>query len=145
MCETERGWLKLGAIELLFHVDENNGSGDLVMFEFMVPPGARVPEPHYHEAVDEVIYGVEGTVTTMRDGERHEIRPGDSLLIRRGQVHHHANVGDISAKAMVVLNPGTIGRRYFEEIAEVVNVPGKPDMAKVREIMARHGLVAAGA
>ena len=84
-------------------------------------------------------------MTTMRDGERHEIRPGDSLLIRRGQVHHHANVGDISAKAMVVLNPGTIGRRYFEEIAEVVNVPGKPDMAKVREIMARHGLVAAGA
>jgi quercetin dioxygenase-like cupin family protein len=132
-------------MELRFHVDENDGSGDLVMFEFMVPPGARVPEPHYHESVDEVIYGLEGTMTTMRDGERHEIRPGDSLLIRRGQVHHHANAGEVSAKAMVVLNPGTIGRKYFEEIAEVVNVPGKPDLAKVREIMARHGLVTAGA
>jgi hypothetical protein len=46
---------------------------------------------------------------------------------------------------MVVLNPGTIGRRYFEEIAEVVNVPGKPDLATVRKIMARHGLVVARA
>jgi mannose-6-phosphate isomerase-like protein (cupin superfamily) len=95
--------------------------------------------------VDEVIYGLEGTMTTMRDGEKHEIRPGDSLLIRRGQVHHHAKVREVPAKAMLVLNPGTIGRRYFEEIAEVVNVPGKPDMAKVREIMAWHGLVVAGA
>ena len=145
MSEGKAAWVQIGAMELRFHVDENDGSGDLVMFEFMVPPGARVPEPHYHEAVDEVIYGVQGTMTTMRDGERHEIRPGDSLLIRRGQVHHHANVGEVSARAMVVLNPGTIGRKYFEEIAEVVNVPGKPDLAKVREIMARHGLVTAGA
>ena len=145
MSEQRSKVLKLGAMELRFHVDESDGSGDLVMFEFMVPPGARVPEPHYHQAVDEVIYGLEGTMTTMRDGERHEIRPGESLLIVRGQVHHHANVGDVPAKAMVVLNPGTIGRRYFEEIAEVVNVPGKPDMAKVREIMTRHGLVPAGA
>lgn len=145
MNETDDSVLRLGAMELRFHVDENDGSGELVMFEFMVPPGARVPEPHYHVAVDEVIYGLEGTMTTMRDGERHEIRPGASLLIRRGQVHHHANVGDVPAKAIVVLNPGTIGRRYFEEIAEVVNVPGKPDLAKVREIMERHGLVAAGA
>jgi quercetin dioxygenase-like cupin family protein len=145
MSEGKAAWVQIGAMELRFHVDENDGSGDLVMFEFMVPPGARVPESHYHESVDEVIYGLEGTMTTMRDGERHEIRPGDSLLIRRGQVHHHANVGDVPAKAMAVLNPGTIGRRYFEEIAEVVNVPGKPDLAKVREIMARHGLVTAGA
>ncbi|MBS1799711.1 MAG: cupin domain-containing protein [Acidobacteria bacterium] len=137
--------LRLGALELRFHVDENDGSGDLVMFEFMVPPGARVPEPHFHVAVDEVIYGLEGTMTTMRDGEWHEIRPGESLLIRRGQVHHHANLADVPAKAMVVLNPGTIGRRYFEEIGKVVNGPGKPDMVKVREIMTRHGLVPAGA
>lgn len=145
MGEGKAGWVRIGAMELRFHLDENDGSGDLVMFEFMVPPGARVPEPHYHETVDEVIYGLEGTMTTMRDGERHEIRAGDSLLIRRGQVHHHANHAEVPAKAMVVLNPGSIGRRYFEEIAEVVNVPGKPDLARVREIMARHGLVPAEA
>jgi quercetin dioxygenase-like cupin family protein len=145
MSKREGSLLRLAAMELRFHVDENDGTGELVMFEFMVPPGARVPEPHYHVAVDEVIYGLEGTMTTMRDGERHEIRPGESLLITRGQVHHHANLADVPAKAMVVLTPGSIGRRYFEEIGEVVNVPGKPDLAKVREIMTRHGLVPAEA
>jgi hypothetical protein len=35
------------------------------------------------------------------------------------------------------------GRRHFEEIAQVVNVSGKPDLAKVKEIMLRHALVSA--
>jgi hypothetical protein len=42
---------------------------------------------------------------------------------------------------LATITPGTIGRRYFEEIAEVVNVPGKPNLAKANEIMLRHGLV----
>ena len=41
------------------------------------------------------------------------------------------------------MTPGTIGRGYFEEIAEVINVPGKPDLPKAHEIMLRHGLVPA--
>ncbi|MGH6673724.1 MAG: hypothetical protein ACRECE_02030 [Xanthobacteraceae bacterium] len=41
------------------------------------------------------------------------------------------------------MNKGTIGRGYFEAMAEAINVPGKPDMAKVKEIMLRHGLVPA--
>ncbi|GGC83039.1 hypothetical protein GCM10010994_46160 [Chelatococcus reniformis] len=41
------------------------------------------------------------------------------------------------------MTPGTIVRRYFEEIAEVINVPGKPDLDKAKEIMLRHGLVPA--
>ena len=36
------------------------------------------------------------------------------------------------------MTPGLIGRRYFEEIAQVINVPGKPDLAKVKEIMLAH-------
>jgi hypothetical protein len=39
--------------------------------------------------------------------------------------------------------PFLFGRRHFEEIAQVVNVSGKPDLAKVKEIMLRHGLVSA--
>jgi hypothetical protein len=42
-----------------------------------------------------------------------------------------------------VLTSGSIGRGYFEEVAQEVNVAGKPDLAKVKEIMLRHGLVPA--
>lgn len=135
--------VRIGALELRFHVDESDGAGDVVMFEFVVPPKARVPVPHFHEACDEIVYGLDGTMTTTLDGEVHEVRKGDVVFVPRGKVHHHANLHDDTARAMIVIAPGTIGRRYFEEMAEAVSQPGPPDMAKMQEIMRRHGLVPA--
>jgi quercetin dioxygenase-like cupin family protein len=135
--------VRIGALELRFLVDETQGSGDLVMFEFVVPADARVPAPHYHRGVDEAVYGLEGKLTTTLDGQKHELGPGDAVLIPRGRVHHHENPHAGTARALVVLTPGSIGRRYFEEVAEAVNAPGKPDPARLQEIMLRHGLVPA--
>ena len=47
--------LRMGGMELKFLVDERQGSGDVVVFEFTVAPAARVPTPHFHREVDEVI------------------------------------------------------------------------------------------
>jgi quercetin dioxygenase-like cupin family protein len=135
--------VRIGALELRFLLDETQAAGDTVIFEFLIPPGARVPEPHFHRAVDEVLYGVAGTITSTVDGVQHQLQAGDSLTILRGQVHHHTNLGDVPARSLVVLNGGTIGRRYFEEIATAVNGPGRPDPAVVHDIMQRHGLIPA--
>ena len=142
--EAQRGDLvRIGALELRFLIDETSGSGSLVMFEFVVPPDARVPAPHFHKDVDEVIYALEGTTTTTLDGHKHELRAGQSLFVPRGSVHTHENLHSDTARSLIVMTPGTIGRRYFEEVAREVNAPGKPDLAKVKEIMLRHGLVPA--
>lgn len=135
--------VRIGALELRFHVDETDGAGDVVMFEFIIPPKARVPVPHYHERCDEIVHGLEGITTTTLDGRVHEIRKGDVLFVPRGKVHHHANLHDDTAASMIVIAPGTIGRRYFEEMAEAVSQPGPPDMARMQDIMRRHGLVPA--
>jgi len=135
--------VRIGALELRFLVDGTQGDGGLVMFEFIVPPGARVPAPHYHRDVDEAIYAISGTVTSTLDGKKHELKPGGSLFVPRGGVHTHENFHAEVAKTLIVMTPGLIRRRYFEEIAEAVNVPGKPDPARLREIMLRHGLVPA--
>jgi len=111
------------------------------MFEMVVPPNARVPAPHYHRQVDEVVYVLDGTLTMSLDGQKRELRKGDSLFVPRGSVHGFENVQSEVARSLAVLSPASIGRRYFEEIATVVNVPGKPDLATVKEIMLRHGLV----
>jgi hypothetical protein len=66
-----------------------------------------------------------------------------SSFIPRGKVHHHANLHEAAAKAMIVIAPGSIGRRYFEEMAELVSRPGPPDMARMQDVMRRHGLVPA--
>jgi hypothetical protein len=52
-------------------------------------------------------------------------------------------VHDETARALIVLNPGSIGRAYFEEIAKAASGPGKPDPARLKEIMLRYGLVPA--
>jgi quercetin dioxygenase-like cupin family protein len=135
--------VRIGALELRFLLDETQAAGDTVIFEFLIPPAARVPEPHYHQAVDEVLYCLAGTMISTVDGVQHQLRPGDSLTILRGQVHHHTNLEPEPARSLVVLNGGTIGRRYFEEIGAAVNGPGKPDPAVVHAIMLRHGLVPA--
>lgn len=135
--------VRIGGLELKFLVDETNGAGELVMFEFLIPPNARVPAPHFHDAVDEAVYGLEGALTTTCDGCRHQVRAGDVVFIPRGSVHHHANLGEETARALVVLTPGGIGRRYFEEMAAAVNASAGRDAGQIEEIMRRHGLIPA--
>lgn len=135
--------LRIGTMQLKFLVDEKNGTGDVVMFEFSVPPNARVPAAHFHREVDEVVYGLEGVLTSTVEGKRHELRKGDTLFVRRGSVHIHENLHGETARVLSVLTPGSIGRRYFEEVAAVVNGGGKPDLARIKDIMQRHGLVPA--
>jgi quercetin dioxygenase-like cupin family protein len=130
--------VRIGALELKFVANKP----ELVMFEFVVPPNARVPAPHYHRDVDEVVFGLGGTLTTLAGGEEHRISPGESRFIPRGIVHTHENRHGETARALIVMTPGSIHRGYFEEVAEQVN-GGKPDMAKMKEIMLRYGLVPA--
>src|ERR1051326_2689618 len=138
MLHTVREPVHIGERELNFLADEAHGVDSVVMFEFTVPPHARVPAPHYHRDVDEVLYGLDG------DGQHaHALRAGDSIVIPRGRPHHHENRDAAIARALVVLTPGTISRRYFEEIAAVVNAPGRPDPAVVDRIMRRYGLIPA--
>src|ERR1700722_4570369 len=132
----------MGSLELRFLVDETS-SNNLVMFEFIVPPNARVPARHFHKSVDEAIYALERVTTTTLDEQKHELSAGQSLLGPRGFVLIHENLSDEVARSLIVLSPGTIGRRYFEEMAVEINGPGKPDPAKIKEIMLRHGLVPA--
>jgi quercetin dioxygenase-like cupin family protein len=132
--------VRIGALQLNFLLDGDDTNNTLVMFELIVPPHAKVPAPHFHVAVDEVAYGLEGTLTQMIGGNQQELSAGDKCFIPRGTVHGFTNNGNVTAKALCVLSPASIGPAYFREIAEVINGGGPPDMQKVLAIMRRHGL-----
>lgn len=132
--------LRIGGMELRFLVDESQGAGEMVMFEFSMAPAARGPTPHRHERVDEAVYGLSGRLTVTVDGQRQEVGAGEVAFIPRGAVHQHENLHEETARALVVLTPGSIGRRYFEEFAAAVAGPGQPDPARIQAIMRRHGL-----
>ena len=134
--------VRMGGITLRFLVDETMGRGEMIMFEMVIAPGAKVPVAHYHQAVDEAVYGLGGELTTTIDGTAHVLRTGDHAFIPRGAVHRHENLGSEAARSLIVLTPGSIGRRYFEEMAAELAVP-PPDQARLRAIMERHGLIPA--
>ena len=56
------------------------------MFEFLVPPGARVPAPHCQEACDEIGQGLQDPVTTTLDGAAHQVAHGGVQLVPPGAV-----------------------------------------------------------
>ena len=137
--------IDVGAISVDFLVDAEASGGSVTVFECAVPADAKVPIPHSHDAFEETIYGLEGVCTWTMDGVARELGPGDSVCIRRGQVHGFENRGDTDAKFLAIATPGVFGPAYFRDIAEVLSASpgGPPDLAAIGEVMHRHGLTAA--
>ena len=112
------------------------------MFECDVPATAKVPIAHSHDAYEETIYGLSGTLTWTVDGRRIEVAPGEMLCIPRGAVHRFDNVHAEDARMLAIVTPGILGPDYFREIAAVVKAGsgGPPDPDALAEVMRRHGL-----
>ena len=136
--------IRLGQVEVRFLLDGDDTDGRMSIFEFLVPPGARVPAPHYHESVDEAIYGLAGALTFTVAGRAHEIGPGDRCFVPRGAVHGFVNAGAEPTRTLAVLTPALIGPAYFRDMVAVLSGGGPPDPARVAEVMRRHGLIPAG-
>jgi uncharacterized Fe-S cluster protein YjdI len=132
--------IRTGPIEIRFRLQAAQTAGNMTMFEFLVPAGARVPVPHSHDAFDETVYGLAGVTTWVLDGHQVRVGPGDVLFIPRGHVHHFANLEAEDARELSVIVPGLLGPAYFREIAEVVNAAGPPNVERIMEVMRRHGL-----
>ena len=135
--------VRIGALQLNFLINDADNGGKLTMFEMIVPEQAKVPAAHYHLDFEEVWYGLAGALTVTLDGFAHKLSAGDALFVPRGAVHRFDNFDAGNACALITLTPATAGRRYFEDMAAVVNVGGPPDMEKVRVVMGRYGLIAA--
>ena len=105
----------------------------------------KVAAAHSHDGYEETIYGLEGVSTWTVEGTSVELEPGDALCIPRGAVHYFDNQGDGDAKALAIITPGVLGPDFFREVAAVFEAAGggPPDLAKIGEVMRRHGLTPA--
>jgi len=125
---------------------EGSASGNSVgMFEAEVAPGAKVPIAHSHDAYEETLYGLEGTLTMTVSGQPHQLGPGDVLCIPRGAIHRFDNFHSVPSRTLAVITPGILGPAYFREIADVARAAagGPPDPVAIGEVMRRHGLTPA--
>jgi quercetin dioxygenase-like cupin family protein len=134
--------IQVGALRVRFHVDGDE-SGSVSVFECDVPAKARMPAPHSHDAFDETVFGLDGIATFTIGGEVTDLSPGESLFIPRHVIHGFTNDGDADARFLAIISPGLLGSRYFREVADVLAAGGPPDIAKIGEVMRRHGLTPA--
>ena len=134
--------IKVGQIGIRFLLEAADTNGSLAMFEFTVPVGAKMPQPHSHKHYDETVYGVEGVVTFTVEGKTADIAPGESCFVPRGAVHGFNNLKQTNAKALAVITPAFLGPEFFREAAAIVNAGGPPDVKKLNAVMAKHGLTA---
>lgn len=145
MTAATREEIVVGELAICFLLEGEQSAGSVAVFEFDVPAASRVPAAHSHDAYEETIYGLEGTLIWTVEGEPTEVAPGEVLCIPRGAVHHFANPGDVGAKALAIVTPGILGPGYFREVAAVLDsaAGGPPDLAAVAAVMRRHGLTPA--
>jgi quercetin dioxygenase-like cupin family protein len=132
--------IDLGPITMTFCVDAEMSNGTVTVGRCDVAAGAGIPVAHSHDGFEETIYGLAGVTTFTVDGEPIEVGPGDTLCIRRGQVHSFM-AGDTDASFLGIATPGVFGPDYFLEIAAVfAAADGPPDPRAMAAVMLRHGL-----
>jgi quercetin dioxygenase-like cupin family protein len=138
MLEGER--IRVGQLEVVFYAHRGHTDGHADVYEVVIPEGAKVPAPHHHVDVDEVITGLEGVVTYRVGDAVFEVRPGEIAFSPRGVPHHFENRHAGRARMLVTATPARMGPEYFREVAGVINAGGPPDMAKVKAVMNKYGL-----
>jgi quercetin dioxygenase-like cupin family protein len=145
MSSASTDMIQVGALRVRFVVEAGDSNGSVSVFECFVPADGKMPAPHSHDAFEETIYGLGGVTTWMVDARTLDIRPGEAFCIPRGAVHGFGNHGIEDAKFLSVATPAVIGPDYFREVHDVLvsNPGGPPDLAKVAEVMRRHGLTPA--
>jgi quercetin dioxygenase-like cupin family protein len=137
--------IAVGDTAVRFLVEGGDSGGSAAVFEATIRARGRMPAPHSHDGFEETVYGLEGVSTWTVDGTAVDLAAGAALCIRRGAVHHFDNHGDVDAKALCIITPGVLAPDYFREVAAVFaeSAGGPPDLARIGEVMRRHGLTPA--
>jgi quercetin dioxygenase-like cupin family protein len=122
--------------EITILLDGESTAGTLAMWTAITPRGGGPPQ-HYH--LNETFHVVEGRVAFFLNGEWNEVGPGGTAFMPRGVVHTFKNVGDKPCRMLNMTTPSGF-EKFFARCAEEFAKPGKPDMSRIIEIGAEHGI-----
>jgi quercetin dioxygenase-like cupin family protein len=112
--------------------------GAFTMVQVVTQPGGG-PPPHWHTKEDEWFLVQEGRIELWRDGVWTEVPAGTAIFLPRGIKHTYRNCGDTPLRMIVHAAPAGFDV-FFERIAEAFHQPGGPNMARIAEIAAEHGI-----
>jgi quercetin dioxygenase-like cupin family protein len=128
--------------ETLVKVSAQDSDGMLAFFHLVAPPMSGPPR-HVHTREDELFYVLEGELVFELDGERHTVRAGDTVYLRRGVVHTYQNFSNSDARLLIATTPGTFCNLFVELSA--ATPPGSlPAFDIVDAIGTKYGITTVG-
>jgi mannose-6-phosphate isomerase-like protein (cupin superfamily) len=125
--------------EMLFHLTGKQTAGRSAVATSIVPPHSPGPPPHYHEREDEIFFVQEGRMAFLVDGTWQEVPVGSTVFAPKMSVHSLKNVGDVPAHVLTTMVPAGF-EVFFARCAEEFAKPGAPDLARIVQISAEHGI-----
>jgi quercetin dioxygenase-like cupin family protein len=128
--------------ETLVKVSAQDSDGTLAFFHLVAPPMSG-PPLHVHTREDELFYVLEGEIVFELDGERHTVRAGDTVYLRRGVVHAYQNFTKRDARLLIATTPGGFSD-FFVELSAVTPLGGLPPLDRVAAIGAKYGMTMLG-
>jgi mannose-6-phosphate isomerase-like protein (cupin superfamily) len=124
--------------EITIHLSGADTGGQFTMWTEITPPGGG-PPPHYHLREEEWFFPLDGRVEFFRDNVWTEVPVGSVVFIPRGVVHAFRNPGDKPLRMLLHTAPSGF-EIFFARCAEEFAKPGAPNMPRIIEISAEHGI-----
>jgi len=128
--------------ETLVKVSAEDSDGTLAFFHLVAPPMSGPPR-HVHSREDELFYVLEGELVFELDGERHTVRAGDTVYLRRGVVHTYQNFTTSDARLLIATVPGMFSR-FFVELSAATPVGALPDPDQMDAMATSYGITTLG-
>ena len=109
----------------------------------MVPGGG--PPPHVHTREDETFYIQQGTLAAQVGDKALNVSAGDFVHVPRGVVHSFKNVGQETAKLLLVVTPAGLENFFAEtffpaaDVADIAEI-GPAVIARAMKNAPKYGL-----
>jgi mannose-6-phosphate isomerase-like protein (cupin superfamily) len=138
--EGEETWFQPNRMTVKASAETTGGAYGLV--ESWVRAGSS-PPLHVHHREDEAFFVIEGRVRFHAAGRDIVAGPGSYVFLPRDVPHTFIVEGEQDAHMLTLISPGG-GERFFIDGGRTpegpgLPPPGPPDIAKLKEVAARHG------
>ena len=124
--------------EVTIHLGAAETGGKYTMFTSVTLPGSG-PPPHVHNNEDEWFFVLQGRAEFFRNGEWNEVPVGSAVFTPKGIVHAFRNAGDTPLRMLVQTSPAGF-ETFFSRCEAEFAKPGPPDMPRLIQIAAEHGI-----
>jgi len=125
--------------EMIFHLTGEQTESRFMLATIIALPGGHGPPLHYHQNEDECFLVQEGRMSFFIDDHWREVEPGTMVFAPKMSVHSLRNVGDTPARVLVSASPSGF-EVFFALCEKEFQKPGGPDMPRIIEISAEHGI-----